>query len=705
VTTGTRLRTFAITITAILVLPGKAVWGQPAHRKLDKSLQQTVEAGCSGGSRREVIIRTTAGGRQSMRSSMPRSHGNKVTGEFSSIDAVAAEVDCRDLAAVAALSTVASISVNARMDPHAGGQKPFSTGSSSKREGSKKGGLTQQEAAGQLQGPMFQTLLAWKELRAASYLGGSTSIADLTLSSTVKAMLDMGLTGSASRIGIAVIDSGIEPGPEFEDRISAFYDFTDGDVRAAPPSDDFGHGSHVAGLVAGRYIGIAPGARLVGLKVLDGNGQGTTSDVLRAIEFAIANKAALNLHILNLSLGHPIYESAATDPLVQAVERAVREGLVVVVSAGNYGINKNTGQPGYAGIASPGNAPSALTVGATNIFNTVSRADDRVTPYSSRGPSWYDGFAKPDVVAPGDNLLSVAAVGSKLRKLQEARGNVGEYMRLSGTSMAAGVASGTVALLLEVNPKLTPNAMKAIVEYTAISVSTDAGTPADALTQGTGQINGGGAAALAAVIKGDAPMGQSWLRFASVPPVTHIGESNYIWAQSIIWGNHRASGLTLLSEQRPAWALDIVWGDGLYDDDNIVWGNNDDNIVWGNALDLDDNIVWGNNVVWGNALSDLLDDDNIVWGNLLDDNIVWGNNDDNIVWGNNVVWGNGLIGQSLDDDNIVWGNGIIWRLLDDDNIVWGNLFDDNIVWGNNDDNVVWGNSLVPSLVSGKEGPR
>src|SRR6185436_6673217 len=192
----------------------------------------------------------------------------------------------------------------------------------------------------------------------------------------------------------------------------------------------------------GTNVGVAPGARLVGLKVLDSHGRGSTSDVLRAIEFAIANKALLRLNILNLSLGHPIYESAASDPLVQAVEHAVREGFVVVVSAGNFGINKKTGLPGYAGIASPGNAPSALTVGATQTFNTITRDDDRVTPYSSRGPSWYDGFVKPDVVAPGDNLLSVAAVGSRLRTLQEARGNVGEYMRLSGTSMAAGVMSG-----------------------------------------------------------------------------------------------------------------------------------------------------------------------------------------------------------------------------------------------------------------------
>ncbi len=221
-------------------------------------------------------------------------------------------------------------------------------------------------------------------------------------------------------MGVAVIDSGIEPGLDFNERITAFYDFTYGDIRAVTPLDPYGHGTHVAGLIASEFVGVAPYARLVGLRVLDGNGQGTTADVVRAIEFAIANRQLLGINVLNLSLGHPIYEPAATDPLVQAVEHAVREGMVVVVSAGNFGLNKKTGLPGYAGIASPGNSPSALTAGAARTFNTTTRVDDRVAPYSSRGPSWYDGFAKPDFVAPGDNLLSVAAAGSKLRLAQEA---------------------------------------------------------------------------------------------------------------------------------------------------------------------------------------------------------------------------------------------------------------------------------------------
>jgi hypothetical protein len=248
-------------------------------------------------------------------------------------------------------------------------------------------------------------------------------------------------------------------------------------------------------------------------------------------------------------------------------------------------------------------------------------------------------------------------------------------------------------VILQNNTGLTPNAVKAVLQYTSFNVNDGTGSLDDALTQGAGSVNGIGAVALARNIDFSKAIGQRWLA-ASVTPFSWVGLELLPWSRTLLWGNHRAHGALLMSEQRPAWALNVVWGEALEDGDNIVWGNNfgdDDNIVWGNSFDEDDNIVWGNNVVWGNSFDD---GDNIVWGNsLLDDG-------DNIVWGNNVVWGDGLIGMSLDDDNIVWGNcldddNIVWGNLDDDNIVWGNLFDDNIVWGNRfdeDDNIVWGNT-------------
>src|SRR5262249_44878448 len=157
----------------------------------------------------------------------------------------------------------------------------------------------------------------------------------------------------------------------------------------------------------------------------------------------IANKTRLGIDIINLSLGHQILESAKTDPLVQAVEKAVSSGIVVVASAGNNGKNKQGGI-GYGGITSPGNAPSAISVGAYKTNHTGNKSDASIASYSSRGPSWYDGFAKPDIVAPGDKLVSLAATGSMLNSLlsqDQVKGSGGPFLRLSGTSMAAAVAS------------------------------------------------------------------------------------------------------------------------------------------------------------------------------------------------------------------------------------------------------------------------
>jgi serine protease AprX len=214
------------------------------------------------------------------------------------------------------------------------------------------------------------------------------------------ALASMGLATNVNGglgLSVAVIDSGIAPTEALASRIVDFVDFTSGQAQRTDPYDDYGHGTHVAGLVAGQQNqadwavqGVAPQTNLVGLKVLKADGSGSVSHVISAIDYAVANRERLRIGVINLSLGHPIFEAAETDPMVQAVEAAIRVGIVVVVSAGNYGMNKAR-KVGYAGITSPGNSPSAITVGAYNHQGTVDRADDVVADYSSRGPSWYDG--------------------------------------------------------------------------------------------------------------------------------------------------------------------------------------------------------------------------------------------------------------------------------------------------------------------------
>jgi hypothetical protein len=187
------------------------------------------------------------------------------------------------------------------------------------------------------------------------------------------------LTGAG--VTVAVIDSGLLQDGGGTSRIKTTRDFTGGSTNpnAISPVDGYGHGTHVAGLAGGEKAeakGVAPGVAYVSLRVLNSLGAGSTSHVISALEWAVTKKAVYDIDIINLSLGHPIYEPAATDPLVQAVEAAVRAGLVVVASAGNYGTNPLTGQVGYAGINSPGNAPSAITVGATRTYDTTTRTDD-----------------------------------------------------------------------------------------------------------------------------------------------------------------------------------------------------------------------------------------------------------------------------------------------------------------------------------------
>ena len=142
----------------------------------------------------------------------------------------------------------------------------------------------------------------------------------------------------------------------------------------------------------------------------------------------------------------------------------------------------------------------------------------------------------------------------------------------------------------------------------------------DRCRRAPGQIEVAGAVALARAINPQAPVGHALAVDDAHTVDDRSANRSYAWSQSIICGDRRVAGETLMTEQRPAWGLNIVWGEGLgNEDDNIVWGNNfgdDDNIVWGNAFDDDDNIVWGNNIVWGKSLDD---DDNIVWGNLFDD--------------------------------------------------------------------------------------
>jgi len=553
----------------------------------------------------------------------------------------------------------------------------------------------------------------------------STLRASLGLAPGSARNLPGGINGRG--LGIALVDSGIAPSPDFGARIKGFYDFTQLDATGAPttpaPYDDLGHGTHVAGLIASAgaapsymFQGVAPGANLVIIKVLDKIGASSTSTVISALEFIVANQKALGISVINLSLGHPVTAPAKFDPLVQAVENAVRQGIVVVVAAGNDG-------PGYASVDSPGNSPSAITVGAADGKTTTMRDDDYAPSFSSRGPTWYDGLAKPDVVAPGVNLFSNAAPGSTIANNPVYPKQTVDGMSLvdlSGTSMASAVATGVVALELQANSHaslgpLTANAAKAILEYTSVPLSN-----VDALTQGTGQINAAGAIQLVGAINTTALPGTWWLQ-TGVSASSSIAGTSYPWAQNIIWGTSVMTGRFIFYRNQ-AWEDNIIWGTavthgthiigsqsirvGTMLTDNIIWGTdftvNRFNLVFGS--DTGDNIIWGteaDNIIWGTSLASFR-----VLGQRSGTSIRWAQNDateiiastgtgDNIIWGtsdeiDNIIWGT----WSQSFDNIIWGTTAL------DNIIWGTSAD-NIIWGTSDavDNIIWGTSAQQSLVT------
>jgi serine protease AprX len=424
-------------------------------------------------------------------------------------------------------------------------------------------------------------------------------------------------------IGVAVIDSGITPWHDDlsasggGDRVRRFVDFVNGWPFAY---DDWGHGTHVAGIVAGNGFdsggaraGIAPGAQLIVLKALDEAGRGYISDVIAALDFVVSQGAALNIRIVNLSIATGVYESYHSDPLTLAAKRVVEAGVVVVAAAGNRGRNPN-GHNAYGGITAPGNAPWVLTVGASSHMGTIARADDTMAVFSSRGPTAVDHAAKPDVVAPGVGIESLSDPNSAFYTTKSAYLLAGTiqrsylpYLSLSGTSMAAPVVTGTVALMLQANPSLTPNAVKAILQFTS-----QASAAYDPLTQGAGFLNAYGAIALARAFA-DRDAG-------ALDPSS--------WSRRLVWGNRLISGARL-APQSNAWRADVTWGaTSTPDGQRIEWSGQSRNAVWGAACGGSDcQGSWtvegasaGESVVWGTA-----DSESVVWGTAAsDESVVWG---------------------------------------------------------------------------------
>ena len=399
---------------------------------------------------------------------------------------------------------------------------------------------------------------------------------------------NLGLNGHD--VVIAVLDTGIYKHPDLGSRLTKEVDFAAAEKDYV---DYFGHGTHVAGIIAGnahdssdsksfrRFYGVASDAKLISVRVLGRDGKGYVSDVLAGIDWVIANRAGQKIRIMNLSLGHPVEESYLTDPLCQAVEKAWKAGIVVVVSAGNLG------SLGYGTIGSPGNDPYVITVGASNNYLTSYRGDDILATYSSLGPTAIDHFVKPDLVAPGNRTISLRSPASALdttypglRKKYGVFNNDpnkasqdSPYFELSGTSMSAAVVSGMAAILIDADGTLTPDTVKARLMRSAEK----------RMDYNIFQVGAGFANLYAALQeRGIALLPSRSPRAYLTPTGIVLETTDLLWGNPLSWNESSIWGGDPLRNTEEVGGDGAVWGGGgtlrSYDVDShsgVIFGDND----------------------------------------------------------------------------------------------------------------------------------
>jgi serine protease AprX len=389
-------------------------------------------------------------------------------------------------------------------------------------------------------------------------------------------------------------------------------------------TDGFGHGTAVASVIWNNFtdattsvkLGVAPGASIVSVRVLDNDGQGSYETVIKGIQYVVQNKAAYNIRVLNLSLSAHPSVPYFVDPLNRAVERAWASGIAVLAAAGNNGGAAET-------ITVPGNDPYVITVGAINGNRTAGEwADDTLPPWTSTGPT-SDGFAKPDVVAPGANVMTFMYNGGssdpdtqQLVLTHPDFSETANLFRMSGTSISTAVASGVVALMLQTHPELTPDQVKFRLMYSARPALTSQGDMVyNVLQQGMGRIWAPDAvlgqfpaddranrdmdigADLAHGFQSDVDLAYHYqgpiLRLLSDDGQTYLYCIQAQDGQVMALGATPAASMGWLKPEAIANAR-ITWSNG-----KIAWGSR---MIWSGGMIWSGRMIWSGGMIWSGRM-------------------------------------------------------------------------------------------------------
>jgi serine protease AprX len=371
---------------------------------------------------------------------------------------------------------------------------------------------------------------------------------------------------------IAVVDSGIDAAraADFGARVLGHVNLSQ--RSASGVADGDGHGTFVASIAAGastQYPGVAPTAKLFDVRAMDDQGVADTSDVIAAADWVLANKDAYNIKVANFSLHSSRPNSFKFDPLDKSVESLWLNGVTVVAAAGNFGVDANTPQKMYF---APGNDPFVITVGASDTKDTVTKADDDVAPWSAFGYT-ADGFAKPDVVAPGRYMIGAVPDGSTIATSRPDHVVAPGYMRLSGTSFAAPAVAGMAANLLALHPGWGPDQVKSALVETATPLAVP-----NAVADGAGEVDESAAAALSAPASDvNAPLeryvsadatgaptfdASAWQAAVTADQLAWSDSLSLAWSDTLAWSDLAWVSMAWVDSSTADAALaDLAWSD------------------------------------------------------------------------------------------------------------------------------------------------